>query len=141
MLLDAVAVVAGEAVDVEVDGHHNDARDEEGDERGDHRVCRTEVEGAHLLVDCRALVETAAPTSAVNAGWIANKPFNARHSSDMCQADIFPKEMRSALQIFQCITSDGDCDGTAAGSAARAVPVERNGQEGDEGGREPDHGD
>ena len=39
------------------------------------------------------------------------------------------------------LTSNGDSDGTAAAFAARAVPVERNGQEGDEGGREPDHGD
>ena len=40
--------VPGEAVDVEVDGDHDDAGDEEGDERRDHGVRRAEVQRAHM---------------------------------------------------------------------------------------------
>ena len=97
MLLDAVHVVPGEAVDVEVDADHDDARDEEGDERRYHRVRRTEVEGAHVLGGDRR-------RAVVEGGLAAVAP-------------------------------------SYSAAAASAVPVERNGQEGDEGGREPNHGD
>ena len=71
MLLDAVPVVPGKAVDVEVDADHDDAGDEEGDEGGYHRVRGAEVEGAHVLDGgLYALVDGGvAPSS--DATWIA----------------------------------------------------------------------